>query len=192
MASNTDLVNSGSYLTELLVVVLGITTFDGFGGSFLVTGATFGFIETNDLGSTVPGFLATGLGAGAGSGLATGALATTGLATGLGAGLATGFAAGLVTFFGAGLAAFFGAAFAAGFAGFFAGFGADFFTVFLAAGFLAAGFPPDRRAGLGAGLAAFLGACFFLVAINYPFFDTITFSKTSFISIPIAVWTVLS
>jgi hypothetical protein len=32
----------------------------GFGGSFLMIGFTLGFIDTNDLGSTAPGFLATG------------------------------------------------------------------------------------------------------------------------------------
>ena len=38
-------------------MVFGITTFEGLGGSFLITGFTFGLIDTNDLGSTVPGFL---------------------------------------------------------------------------------------------------------------------------------------
>ncbi|MFN8289347.1 MAG: hypothetical protein U0U70_03700 [Chitinophagaceae bacterium] len=147
-ASKIDLVNSGSYFTELLVVVFGITILAGFGGSFFITGCTFGFMETRDLGSTPP-FL-TGAG---GSAFATGAGA--GLAGAFGAGLGAGFAAfglgafatGLAAFLGAGLTAFLGA-----------GLGADFFTVFFAAG-LAAGF------FLGAGLAAFLGACFFLVAI---------------------------
>jgi len=111
LASSTDLVNSGSYLTELLVVVLGITTLVGFGGSFLVTGVTLGFIETSDLGSIVPGFFTTGLGAG--SGLA-GALAT---AAGFGAGLGAGLAG--AAFFGAGFTAFFAAGLAAGFAAFF-------------------------------------------------------------------------
>ena len=94
--------------------------------------------------------------------------AATGLATGLAGAFATGFlATGLAAFLGAGLAAFLAA-----------GLGADFFTVFFAAGFLEAAF-------LGAGLAAFFGACFFLLAIVYPFFKTITFSKTSFISISV-------
>src|SRR5215204_5015700 len=36
--SNTDLVKSGLYLTALVVEVLGMTTFVGFGGSFLGAG----------------------------------------------------------------------------------------------------------------------------------------------------------
>src|SRR5688500_11023899 len=93
-ASRTDLVNSGSYFTELLVVVLGMITFMGFGGSFLITGFTFCLIDTSDLGSALPGFFTRGLD---GSGLATGL--TTGLAAGFATALATGF-------LGAGLAAF--------------------------------------------------------------------------------------
>jgi hypothetical protein len=88
--SRTDLVNSGSYFTELLVVVLGITIFECFGGSFFITGFTLTLIDTNDLGSTTPGF--RGFGAGA-SGLAT-ALGATG-----GAGFATGFTTALGTGF---------------------------------------------------------------------------------------------
>jgi hypothetical protein len=133
--SNTDLVNSGSYLTALFVVVFGIATFAGFGGSFLITGFAVGFIDTKDLGSNALGFFATGFAAapagtaGLTSGLATdftpagvgdGFLAGMGfLATGtdLIVGLATGFLAG----FAAGFPAFTGA-FAAGFAAFLAGF----------------------------------------------------------------------
>src|SRR5258705_13955880 len=63
LASRTDLVNSGSYFTEFLVVVFGITIFKGLGGSFLITGFTLGLIDTNDLGSIVPGFFTTAFGA---------------------------------------------------------------------------------------------------------------------------------
>jgi len=132
-------VNSGSYLTALLIVVFGITTFDGLGGSFFITGLAVGLIDTRDFGSNAPGFLgATGLAGGvtatgagaAGLAAATGAAGFTGagfftgtgfLATGLAAGLATPFAA-----FGAGFAAFLGAGLTA-FLG--AGFGAVFFLV---------------------------------------------------------------
>src|SRR5258705_386926 len=62
-ASRTDLVNAGSYFTEFLVVVFGITIFKGLGGSFLITGFTLGLIDTNDLGSIVPGFFTTAFGA---------------------------------------------------------------------------------------------------------------------------------
>ena len=125
-ASSTDLVNSGSYFTELLVLVFGITTLVAFGGSFLVIGDTLSLIDTNDLGSTWPGFLATTFGAGG-----------SGLAATFGAGLATGFATTFDTgFFATGLgAAFLGAGF----------LGTDFFTVFFATGF-----PPDGRAGFTA------------------------------------------
>src|SRR5688572_25657302 len=141
--SNTDFVNSGSYFTELLVVVFGITTLEGLGGSFLITCFTEGFIDTNDLGSLLFGFLGATKGAGFSAGLAT----TAGFA-------ATG--AGLVTCFcGTTLAAgFFGATFFG--AGFLAG--ADFFTVF----FVTAVF---LEAAFGAGLVAFLAACFFLLAM---------------------------
>ena len=117
--SNTDLVNSGSYFTELFVVVRGITTFPGLGGSFLITGFTVCFIDTNDLGSLAEGFF-TGMGFSAG--LATDTGFATGLATGLAlaaglwaAALATGFLA--TTFFAAGLTVFFA--------------GLCFFTIFL-------------------------------------------------------------
>src|SRR5688572_28735780 len=93
IVSSTDLVNSGSYLTELLVVVRGITTFTGFGGSFFNTGFTLGLIETRDLGSKPPGFFATGF---------CGTI-------GFGAGLDTAF--GAAAFLITGLAAFFGAGF---------------------------------------------------------------------------------
>src|SRR5215467_74807 len=71
--SKTDFVNSGSYFTALFVVVLGITTFAGFGGSFFIIGFALGFIETRVFGSNPP-FFATGAAAGfAGTaGLATG------------------------------------------------------------------------------------------------------------------------
>jgi hypothetical protein len=122
-----DLVKSGSYLTVDLVVVLGITTLVGLGGSFLVTGFTLAFIETRERGSP---FFGIGGGGGTGAGLAAGA----------GAGLtgaaftATGFvavfegAAGFTgaVFTGTGFLATTGVAFlATGFAG----------TAFLGAGF---------------------------------------------------------
>jgi hypothetical protein len=46
--SKTDLVNSGSYFFTDRVVVFGITTFRGFGGSFFNMGLIGGFIETSD------------------------------------------------------------------------------------------------------------------------------------------------
>ncbi|HEX7904963.1 MAG TPA: hypothetical protein VF487_13895 [Chitinophagaceae bacterium] len=171
LASNTDLVNSGSYFTELLVVVFGITSLVGLGGSFLITGFTFCFIETKDWGSLGLGFLITT--GGFSTALAATATGFTGAATGLATGLAicfcgTGFAAG-----------FFAGALATGFEGFFAALaGIGFFTIFFGAGFLATAF-------FGAGLLAFFGAGFFLLAMSYPFFKTITFSKTSLISISI-------
>jgi hypothetical protein len=142
-------VNSGSYFTELLVVIFGITTFDGLGGSFFKICFTGGFIVTRDLGSLGFGFLATmgtaGLAAGAGA---------TGFAIGLAAGLDTA----LTVFRGAGLATFLGAGFLA--------------TVFLA-GFFAAGF---LATAFLVGFAAFLAAGFFLLAMAQAFFETITFS----------------
>jgi hypothetical protein len=62
--SSTDLVNSGSYLTALLVLVLGITSLAARGGSFLTTGFTLGLMDTSELGSTPP-FLAEATGAAA-------------------------------------------------------------------------------------------------------------------------------
>jgi hypothetical protein len=164
VVSRIDRVNSGSYLTEPFVEVLGITILDGLGGSFLMIGCTFGFIETSDFGSTPP-FLT-----GAISGLATGTAVafTTGLDAAFGEDLAEGFPAAvratLVTaFLGAVLTGFLPVTFF--------GEGFVFFTVFFAAGFFGAGF------FLGAGLAfqllgrdGFLGAGFFLVAIVLPFF----------------------
>ena len=157
-ASSTDFVKSGSYFTADFVLIFGITTLAGLGGSFFTTGCTFCFIETKDLGSTPP-FLATGFGA---STFGAGAGAVAGLLTGFGVGLATAFGAGLDAGFGAGFLAatdFFTAGFFTAFAvGFVAGFAA-FATGFFATGFF-----------LGAGLLAFLGAGFFLVAIVLPFF----------------------
>jgi hypothetical protein len=120
-----------------------------------------GFIETNDLGSTAPFFLATGLGV-------TGAA---GFASGFCGPLAAGFFKGTV-FFDAGLAAIFlepGLAFS-----FFLGTAPPARTCFLAAsleaGFLAAFF----GAGLAAGFleAAFPALCGvgFLLAIRLAFF----------------------
>ncbi|HYC39316.1 MAG TPA: hypothetical protein VEB63_02425 [Chitinophagaceae bacterium] len=151
-----------------MVVVFGITIFVGFGGSFFTTGRAFGLIETSDLGSTDPGFFGAGT-----SGLETGFAALTGLlgfCTGF---FATGFfvfwvefffiglAAGLETFFGAGRLAFF----LAGLAG---------RAVFRAG-----------RAGLRTGFLVLVERACFLVAIGYPFFETITFSDTSFTSISV-------
>src|SRR5258705_7556943 len=108
LASRTDLVNSGSYFTEFLVVVFGITIFKGLGGSFLMTGFTLGLIDTNDLGSIVPGFFTTAFGAsGTATALTAGFAVTTacppagriGFAAALVAGLAPDFATGLVTVF---------------------------------------------------------------------------------------------
>jgi hypothetical protein len=142
--SNTDLVNSGSYFTVLLVVVFGITTFVGFGGSFLITGLAVGFIETRDLGSFGFGFFIGAGGAGGGAaGFASTFLAATGAAL---------FATGLTAFGATGLAAFL----TTGFEG-------------LAA--LAAGFAVFLATGLGVFLAAgFFGAGFFLLAILSGFF----------------------
>src|SRR5882724_2990034 len=105
--SNTDLVNSGSYFTALLIVVLGITTFVGLGGSFFTIGFVAGLMETSDFGSTAPFFLATGLTTGGGAGVAgfTSGLCGTFAAT-FATGLATGFLAGTI-FLDAGLAAIF-------------------------------------------------------------------------------------
>lgn len=192
LASNTDRVNAGSYLTALLVVSLGMTTLAGRGGSFLVTTGALGLIETKLAGSF---FLEADFGTGGGAGtagLAAGTTAgftgATGLAeaTGFPAGftaaftgaLTTGFAAGLTAglegAFATGLTAFFGAGFGAGFlttglalgAGFLeAGFGLALATGFLAVGLaLGAGFLATGFA-LGAGFAVFFGAGFFLMAI---------------------------
>ncbi|MEI9810992.1 MAG: hypothetical protein WDO16_25660 [Bacteroidota bacterium] len=151
--SNTDFVNSGSYFTALLVVVFGITTLVGLGGSFLMTGLAVGLIDTNDLGSIAPFFLGKGLAATATGGGATG------FTSGFGAAFATGG----------------GAAFFAGSAFLGAGFATDFlgtgFSFFLGAAFLAAGFARGFLAAfLGAGLAGFFGAGFFLLAIQLAFF----------------------
>src|SRR5204863_3134054 len=150
-ASSTDLVNSGSYFTELFVVIFGITTFDGLIGSFFKTCFTGGLNVTRDLGSFGFGFFgsttgfSTGFGAGAGA-------AATGLATGFATGLATTLATGFAGFVGAGLATFLGAGF----------FATTFLAGFFAAGFLATAFL--------AGFAGFLGAVFFLLAISSGFF----------------------
>src|SRR5262249_27250783 len=120
-----------------------------FGGSFFTIGFIGAFIVTRDFGSFSPFFATTGTGIG---------LAGCGAASGF---LATGFSAGLASFLittclaGAGLFSFLGSA-------------------FFAAG-LAAGSPPEGRAGFAAGFAAFLGAGFlaagfFLVAIQLAFF----------------------
>lgn len=148
VVSNTDFVNSGSYLTAVLVIIFGITTFEGLGGSFLTTGFAVCLIETNDCGSFGSFFAFTGTGAGVGA------------ATG------TGFAAGAATFavvagFGAGLGATTGAGFFETTTAAFLGAGletappvgrAGFFTsAFLGAAFtafLGVGFPPAGRAGL--------------------------------------------
>ena len=156
-------------LSEFGEVSIGITHGgSGFGGSFLITGCTLGFIETRDFGSTAPFF--TGGGGGGGG--------TSALTTGAGAGLAAGLATGLATgtgFFATGLAAgagFFATGFGAGLAAAFfgAGLGADFFTVFFAAGFLGATFLGAGLAAPPAGRAGFLGAGFFLVAIVFTLF----------------------
>jgi len=112
--SNIDFVNSGSYFTELFIVVRGMITLPDFGGSFLITGCTFGLIDTNDLGSTAPDFF----GGGSGTGFAPFCTGS-GFATGLGRGF---------------FAKIFGAP-TMGLDGFLAtGLGADFFTVFFATG----------------------------------------------------------
>jgi hypothetical protein len=46
--SKTDLVNSGSYFFTDRVVVFGMTTFVGFGGSFFKIGLIAGFTDTKD------------------------------------------------------------------------------------------------------------------------------------------------
>src|SRR4030095_7775343 len=140
--SSTDLVNSGSYFFTDLVVVFGITTFVGLGGSFFTIGFTVGFTETKDF---APSFFFV-----VACSFATGLLA-----------VATFFATGFFTviFF----TGFFTAPFPdTCFAGFFA---IVLFTAFFAGlalptawtGFLVAGFPPFGRAG-------------FLVGILLPFF----------------------
>ncbi|HEU4574573.1 MAG TPA: hypothetical protein VFS36_06185 [Chitinophagaceae bacterium] len=156
--SRTDLVNSGSYLTAFEVVVFGITTFTGLGGSFFTIGFTGGFIDTSDLGSVPAGFFGAGF---------TGWLLGAGLLTTafLGAGFGSGFfgavflaTAAFTAFLAAGLAAFLGAVlFGAGLAGFLA---ADLTVADFFAGFVA---PLPERTG-------FLAAAFFLVAILLPFF----------------------
>jgi hypothetical protein len=152
--SKTDFVNSGSYFFTDRVVVFGIATFTGFGGSFFKMGLTVGFTDTKDF-EAATGFLSgTGgsFGAGfvtalGGRGFFTTTLATTFFATGLCA-CDTDFVA---PFLGAGLAGFFAIAF---FGAFLAGFAARP-TGF--AGFLVAGFPTFRGAG-------------FLLDILLPFF----------------------
>ncbi|MDP4263958.1 MAG: hypothetical protein Q8941_15630 [Bacteroidota bacterium] len=150
--------NSGSYFTALLIVVFGITTFVGLGGSFFITGFVAGLIETSDLGSTNPFFLATGLTTGGGVGVAGFTSGLWGvLATTFEAGLAAGFFSGTV-FLDAGLAAIF------------LDTGVSFFLG--AAFLLATGFETGfLTAFLGADLAAgFLEAGFFLLAIQLAFF----------------------
>src|SRR5690606_11733273 len=145
--SNTDLVNSGSYFTAVRVVVFGITTFVGRGGSFFTTGFAVGLMDTSDFGSTSPLFLAAGL-AGAGvadftSGFA-GAFLTGAFAAGFEAALAAGFEAGLAVFTGL-------VAFAA-----LTGLDADFFA---GAAFLAgAGFFDEADFFVGTDFTFFLGA----------------------------------
>jgi len=143
-------VNSGSYFTALLIVVFGITTFVGLGGSFLITGLAVGLIDTKDLGSTAPFFFfATGWGA------TGGACLTSGLCGGFAACEAAGFLEATV-FLGADLAAIF---FDTG------------FSFFLLAAFLAAGFARGFFATfLGADLVGFFEAGFFLLAIHLAFF----------------------
>jgi hypothetical protein len=89
--SNTDFVKSGSYFTALFVVVFGMTTLAGFGGSFFITGFGIGLIETSELGSLAP-FLGGGGGAG------FGASWTTGFGSGLGGDFGAGRLAGSIFF----------------------------------------------------------------------------------------------
>ncbi|HYO22656.1 MAG TPA: hypothetical protein VER36_09630 [Flavisolibacter sp.] len=204
--SKTDRIKSGSYLIFLSVLVLGITTFVGLGGSF---GACFnggkGFVSvfvTCGVGASITGFftgsvlagavlVATGL---AGTGLAVAFFTGCGTAflvtgTALGAGLAGTFLAGLAAFvwaltgfavFAAGLAVTLTATFLAGA---FPLTGAGF-TFFLGAGagfFAAAGLPLAFATGLAgaflAGLAAFLGATFFVAIRLLPFFYNDDFQR---------------
>ena len=139
--------NSGSYFTELFVVVFGITTLVGRGGSFFITGLTCGLIDTSDFGSTCPFFIA---GFGATGASFTGAL-TAGLLTGFTGVFAAGLEAGFAVFLATGFeAAFLGNAFLG------AGFFAAGRAAFLSAGFFAAAFL--------AGLATFFTG-FFLLAL---------------------------
>jgi hypothetical protein len=192
--SNTDFVNSGSYLRTVFVFISGMTTFTGFGGA--------------------AGFFGSGLtatGGGGGGGAATGLPAVTGavcLAAGVWAGwdLAAGCVLDTVPetlfgfpaswTFGGAICGFAGAdldildigAFFAGMTGFFAGtcratFLATGLAILLAAGsFLAGLLLPDEWAGFEAAFLAgaifltftvfFTGlAAFFLVAIQLGFFS---------------------
>jgi hypothetical protein len=146
--SNTDFVNSGSYFFTDRVVVFGITTFKGFGGSFFTIGFITGFTDTKDFAVIScffkgAGSFAAGLrtfGAGAGfleTGFVSGFLAIIFFATGL-----------VSAFLGAGLAGFFAIVFAAFFAD---------LALPEGVGFLAAIFPTFGRAG-------------FLVGILFTFF----------------------
>ncbi|HET9825948.1 MAG TPA: hypothetical protein VFP87_11470 [Chitinophagaceae bacterium] len=56
--SKTDFVNSGSYFFTDLVVVFGITTFTGFGGSFFKIGFIVGFTDTRDFAGAIGFFIA--------------------------------------------------------------------------------------------------------------------------------------
>jgi hypothetical protein len=156
--SKTDFVNSGSYFFTDRVVVFGITTFIGFGGSFFKMGFGVGFTDTRDFGAAT-GFLIgtcsfaagllTALG---GCGFFEMALATTFFVMGF---FPTDFVA---PFLGAGLAGFPPAGRA--------GFAIAFFDAFFA-GFAA---PPDGRTGfLVAGFPVLRGAGF-LLGILLPFF----------------------
>jgi hypothetical protein len=161
--SNTDFVNSGSYFFTDRVVVFGITTFTGLGGSFFNIGLIKGFTDTKDfaVGSC---FLTGACSFAAGfEAFASGFFETT---------FATGFTD---PFLGAD---FLDNAFLrAGLAGFPALCGADF-----AIAFFTDAFPPVGRAGfaglaLPAAWAGFLVADFpdlcgagFLVGMLLPFF----------------------
>ncbi|HLF47520.1 MAG TPA: hypothetical protein VI548_13910 [Chitinophagaceae bacterium] len=144
------MVKSGSYFFTDFVLVLGITIFVGFAGSFFTVDFITGFTDTKERAISKFDFFAA---------------AFTGFATiFLAAGLATGFFA---TTFLAGLAAFFSPVFFA--VTFTAFLETVFLTGLIEAGFLAvfflAGFTVFFGTGLPAGRAGF-----FFVAIGLSFF----------------------
>ena len=153
--SKIDFVNSGSYLTAVLIEVFGITTLAGLGGSFFITGRGAGLMDTSGFTGGSAGFLGA---------------AGAGLASGFGAGFTSAFDAGLADF-GAGVsftgATFLGAGLATGLATAFLGAGFAGATAFLGAGFTAlagAAFLGGRlcRRFFGSGLS-----CFFRCHFSY-------------------------
>jgi hypothetical protein len=199
--SNTDFVNSGSYLRTVFVFISGMTTFTGFGGGTGFLGSGRAATGGGGGGAATTGLLvvtrAACLAAGAAVGWATGCDFTATCVFGAGPGAVVGLTAdgafpaavGLEVLLMAGLDILDTVGFLAGTGtGFLAGdVGATFLTtglaILLAAGAFLAVLPlPDEWAGLGAAflagaifltLTVFLAgfAAFFLVAIQLGFFS---------------------